>query len=108
MASQPILLLGNLKLYEICQLALSDEIETVRNLSADLFDKIEVFRNNQGLGRAIAASHIGVMKRVVCTNVTDEITLIKPVYERMSEERMRVWDDCMSFSELIVKVECCE
>ena len=105
MADQTILLLGNPKLYETSEPVASGELGAVKSLTADLFDTIDVFRCNHGWGRAIAAPQIGVMKRVVCVNVTDKITLINPVFEWMSDEKMTVWDDCMSFSELLVKVE---
>ena len=105
MAEQEILILGHPKLYEISAPAEHGEINDMQSVSADLFDTIEAFRAKHGWGRAIAAPQIGVLKRVVCMNVGNPVTLINPALEMVGEGTMTVWDDCMSFHELLVKVQ---
>ena len=105
MAEQRILILGHPKLYEISAPAEHDEINDMRSVSADLFDTMEAFQTKHGWGRAIAAPQIGVLKRVACMNVDQPVTLINPELEMVGEGTMTVWDDCMSFPELLVKVQ---
>jgi peptide deformylase len=62
------------------------------------------FRERYGVGRAIAAPQIGVMKRLVYMYILEPVTFINPVLDSKSEEMMEVWDDCMCFPELLVKV----
>jgi peptide deformylase len=105
MATQTILLLGNPKLYEISGPVEHEDLDDVRSVAADLFDTMEAFRRDHGWGRAIAAPQIGVMKRIVRMNVAQERTLINPMLEWVGDEKIMVWDDCMSFPELLVKVQ---
>ena len=104
MAEQEILTLGNPKLYEISARVQHGDISDMRSVSADLFDTIDAFRVKHGWGRAIAAPQIGVLKRMVCMNVGREIALVNPELEMSGDEMTTVWDDCMSFPELLVKV----
>ena len=50
------------------------------------------------------APQIGVMKRLVYLHVVKPVVLINPHFENQSENMIEVWDDCMSFPELLVKV----
>ena len=63
------------------------------------------FRRRYGLGRAIAAPQIGVMKRIIYMNTGEPTVFINPRLTTKSDETMEVWDDCMSFPELLVRVE---
>ncbi|MCP4109632.1 MAG: hypothetical protein GY749_29615, partial [Desulfobacteraceae bacterium] len=63
------------------------------------------FREKHGAGRAIAAPQIGVMKRLIYMCINEPVVFINPVLSNKSKEMMIVWDDCMSFPDLLVKVE---
>ena len=105
MAIQRILQLGNPRLYEESEPVLEEDLETVRALAIDLHDTLMEFRRQYGIGRAIAAPQIGVMKRVIYMCLADKSTLfVNPGLVDKSRGLMEVWDDCMCFPELLVKV----
>lgn len=105
MAIRQVLLLGNPMLYGISQPVSEEEVDAMRYVVADLHDTLMDFRKRYGAGRAIAAPQIGVMKRLLYMCVNNVSTVfINPKLEDKSEERMEVWDDCMSFPDLLVKV----
>ena len=105
MAIRQILLLGNPQLYEESEPVLEEEMETIKSVVVDLHDTLMNFRKQYGAGRAIAAPQIGVMKRILYMSIDDVSTVfINPRLEDKSEEMMEVWDDCMCFPDLFVKV----
>jgi peptide deformylase len=63
------------------------------------------FRAKYGAGRAIAAPQLGVMKRLVVMNIDHPIAFYNPVLFNESEEMMELWDDCMSFPNLLVRLK---
>ncbi|MHA1926281.1 MAG: peptide deformylase, partial [Candidatus Thorarchaeota archaeon] len=105
MTVQDILLLGNPCLYEVSKPVLKEELPTVQSVIQDLHDTMMEFRRKYGAGRAIAAPQIGVMKRVIYMHIDKPIVFINPVLDSLSEEMIQVWDDCMCFPELLVKVK---
>jgi peptide deformylase len=104
MTVQDILLLGNPRLYEVSMPVLKEELPTVQSVIRDLHETMMEFRRTYGAGRAIAAPQIGVMKRVIYMHIDEPIAFINPVLDNLSEEMIEVWDDCMCFPELLVKV----
>lgn len=66
---------------------------------------IREFREAYGRGRAIAAPQTGLLKRVICLNIEKTPVLINPVIEEASDEMIDIWDDCMSFPDLSVRVK---
>ena len=100
-----ILLLGNPKLYEISQPVKHSELAELKEVVNDLHDTLVDFRERYGAGRAIAAPQIGVMKRLLYMFIDKPVVFINPELRDMSSEMMTVWDDCMCFPELLVKVE---
>jgi len=104
MAIREILLLGNPGLLEKCEPIQSDEIEFAKSVGQDLRDTIQVFRVKHGWGRAIAAPQIGIKKQIVFMEVDNPIIFINPVISEPSTEMMEIWDDCMSFPQLLIKV----
>lgn len=105
MAVRDILLLGNPQLYEIGQEVNQQELESLKPAIADLHDTMMAFRKKWGAGRAIAAPQIGVMKRLIYMHIDRPVVFINPFFEDKSEALFEVWDDCMSFPELLVKVQ---
>jgi peptide deformylase len=105
MAIREIRLLGNPGLYEICDPIKREELHTLDPIIQDLHDTLVRFRNQHGAGRAIAAPQIGVAKRLIYMNIKEPIVFVNPVLDQRSTETMVVWDDCMCFPDLLVKVE---
>jgi peptide deformylase len=104
MAIRKILLLGNPRLYEISSPVQKEELENLKGLFTDLHDTLMEFRNRYGKGRAIAAPQIGVMKRVIYIHVHRHQIIINPVITDKNSEILELWDDCMSFPNLLVKI----
>lgn len=64
------------------------------------------FRKIEGFGRAIAAPQIGSLIRMIAMNLDgQELTLFNPVIINRTVETMTMWDDCLSFPDLMVCVE---
>lgn len=104
MPVRDILLLGNPKLLESCAPVREVDIDILRPVVQDLHDTMMDFRATYNAGRAIAAPQIGVMKRLVYMHITEPVVFLNPQIVDPSEEMMTVWDDCMSFPDLLVKV----
>ena len=105
MAVKEILLLGNPKLYEVCKQIKKDELTEVKSVIEDLHDTLIDFRQKHNAGRAIAAPQIGYMKRLVYMNIDKPIIFINPILDILSADMFEIWDDCMSFPDIIVKVK---
>lgn len=104
MAVKDILLLGNPKLYEESIPVNKGELIQLQPEINLMFETILDFRKKYGVGRAIAAPQIGLQKRIICLNIDSPIVLINPDLSELSTEIFEVWDDCMSFPNLLVKV----
>ena len=102
-----ILLLGNPALYEISEEVKEEELELLRPVFEDMFDCIRGIRRDYGFGRAIAAPQIGVRKRLSCMLTDQPRVIINPTLEPVGDELMELWDDCMSFPKLLVRVRRC-
>jgi peptide deformylase len=73
---------------------------------ADLRDTLHEFRGTHGFGRGISAVQIGEPLRIIYIELDGvPLSIFNPVLESMSEERIRLWDDCFSFPDLLVQVE---
>ncbi|MTI65497.1 MAG: peptide deformylase [Firmicutes bacterium] len=105
MAVREILLLGNPKLYEVSKEVKSKEINNLSPIIKDLHDTLMDFRKKYNAGRAIAAPQIGVMKRIIYMYLDKPFVFINPLIVKKSDELMNVWDDCMSFPYLLVKIK---
>lgn len=77
-----------------------------RLLVRDLCATLREFRRSHGFGRGISAVQIGEPKRIIYLEFAGApYALINPEFERQSEEKLRLWDDCFSFPDLLVYVE---
>lgn len=99
-----ILLLGNPALYEISEEVKEEELELLQPVFEDMFDCIRGIRRDYGFGRAIAAPQIGIKKRLICMLTDQPRVIINPTLEPVGDELMELWDDCMSFPKLLVRV----
>ncbi|MGE5498020.1 MAG: peptide deformylase [Syntrophothermus sp.] len=104
MAVKELLLLGNPKLYEKSEYVKSEELSEIKSVVEDLHDTLMDFRAKYGIGRAISAPQIGVMKRLIYMHTDRPIVIINPELTFRHNGTMEVWDDCMSFPDLLVKV----
>jgi peptide deformylase len=105
MPVKEILLLGHPKLYEICTPVLPEEGPSLKPVVQDLHDTLMDFRSKYKAGRAIAAPQIGVMKRLVYMCIDKPVVFINPELDQKSTDTFELWDDCMSFPDLFVKVK---
>ena len=104
MAARDILLLGNPSLYTISEPVMEKEVPQLGPVISDLHDTMMDFRAEYNAGRAIASPQIGVMKRLIYMHVDRPVVFLNPVIQDKSPEMMEVWDDCMCFPDLLVKV----
>ena len=104
MAVKKVLLLGDPRLYEASALVTREELESLRPVVTDLHDTLMDFRNRYGAGRAIAAPQIGVFKRLLYMYIDRPVVFINPSLEFVGDEQIELWDDCLCFPELLVKV----
>ena len=78
--------------------ALAPELTSLHRTLAD-------FRREHGLGRAIAAPQLGIMKRVIALNLgATPFALINPIITWRSPGTFPVWDDCLSVPDCVVRV----
>ena len=104
MAVREVLRLGHPSLYEKSEWVKKGEVPRLGSLVRDLHDTLTDFRNRYGAGRAIAAPQIGVMKRIVYMHIEKPTLFLNPILDRKSRDKIEVWDDCMCFPDLLVKV----
>ena len=104
MAVREIILLGN-PVLRIKSKNVNKITETVRQTISDLDDTLQDFRKKHGFGRGISAPQIGVSDRIIFLNIGKSLVLINPRIVGRSRETMRLWDDCFSFPDLMVKVK---
>lgn len=105
MAVREILLLGNENLYKISKEVTKDEIDKAKKVVTDLHDTMMNFREKYGFGRAIAAPQINELFRIIYMNFDgSSIAFINPRLEFKDNEKFEMWDDCMSFPGLEVKL----
>lgn len=100
-----ILLLGDPRLYEKCAPVAREELPELTPIIAGMANAVLEFRQKYGAGRAIAAPQVGVMKRLIVMNIDGPIAIINPEIVEKSDEMMELWDDCMSFPNLLVRLQ---
>ena len=100
-----LLLLGDPRLYEVCTPIVPDEKSLVSGWVADLHNVMQEVRAKYGFGRAIAAPQLGIMKRLIYMNIDKPVVFINPELVNLSDDLFELWDDCMSFPNLLVKVK---
>ena len=100
-----LVLLGDSRLYETCAPVLKSELPLVTGWVSDLHNVMAEIRAKYHFGRGIAAPQIGVMKRLVYLHLNGQpLVLINPELIQPSAATFELWDDCMSFPNLLVRV----
>lgn len=70
-----------------------------------LVETLEAFRARWGFGRGIAAPQIGVAQRFIALNLGQgPFIVVNPEITWASAETFTMWDDCMCFPHLMVRV----
>ena len=107
MPVRTVLQLGDPQLREKCAKVANPGAREVRDLVRDLADTLAHWRAETGYGRGIAAPQIGVLQRVIFLKLPDAEPwpLINPEIVRRSEEKIVVWDACLSFLSIFMQVE---
>jgi peptide deformylase len=107
MAIRTILQLGNPKLREIALPVTDPSSKEIAELIDDLADTLAFWRATTGYGRAIAAPQIGVNARVLLLQIpgAEPWPFINPVITARSQEKIVVWDACLSFLSIFMQVE---
>ena len=102
--SHEILLLGDPRLYQISQEVTQEECSNLQPIISAMHTAMMDFRKHYKRGRAIAAPQIGIMNRIIYMHIDKPVVFINPEFTWKSPEYIELWDDCMSFPDLIVKV----
>ena len=100
-----LVLLGDPRLYEVCAPVQKSELPLLSTWVADLDNVMKEIRAKYNFGRAIAAPQLGIMKRLIYMNIDKPCIFINPELTYLSEETFELWDDCMSFPNLLVKIK---
>src|SRR5215471_20884447 len=106
MPVRTVLQLGDPQLREKCARVADPGAREVRELVRDLADTLAYWRAETGYGRGIAAPQIGVLERVIFLQLpgAEPWPLINPEIIGRSEEKIVVWDACLSFLSIFMQV----
>jgi len=78
------------------------ELEAEKKLLQDVLD---AFREEFGFGRAMAAPQIGVLRQMIALHLDDKrFVIFNPTIIWQSDETFTMWDDCMCFPSILVRV----
>ena len=102
---QDILQLGHPLLYEVCEEVQQSELPLIDGWVANLANAMKEIRETYNFGRGIAAPQLGIMKRLIYIDMDKPTVIINPEMTEQSEEMFELWDDCMSFPKLFVRVQ---
>lgn len=107
MAIRTILQLGDPTLRQSCMTVADPASSEIGDLVRDLADTLAHWRAETGYGRGIAAPQIGVLQRVIFLKLpgAEPWPLINPEIIGRSSEKIVVWDACLSFLSIFMKVE---
>ncbi len=105
MAVKNILMLGNPLLHKVSSPVSPEELPGLLPAINEMFETVIEFRKIHGAGRAIAAPQLGLHKRIICLNIDNAVEIINPEISDLSSEVFEIWDDCMSFPNLLVRLK---
>jgi peptide deformylase len=107
MPVRSILQLGNPVLRQNSSRVADPRAVEIRELVRDLTDTLAHWRAETGYGRGIAAPQIGVLERVILLKLPgrEPWPLINPEIVERSDEKIIVWDACLSFLSIFMQVE---
>jgi peptide deformylase len=102
---EEILLLGDPALRKVCKPVKNFKSESFKMDASRLIRALEQFRAEHGFGRAIAAPQIGILQQMIAVNLGDgPFLLVNPKVTVISGDSFTLWDDCMSFPWIMVRL----
>ena len=100
-----VLLLGDPRLRERSREVEAFDDPAVVTARDALVETLRAFRRRHGFGRAISAPQIGVRLRMIAVNLGEgPFFVVNPAVTWLSDETFTMWDDCMSFPGLLVRL----
>jgi len=107
MAVRTILQLGDPRLREVALPVEDPSTPEIAALIKDLADTLAHWRAATGYGRGIAAPQLGMRQRVIFLQLPAEKPwpLINPKIVERCDEKIVVWDACLSFLSIFMQVE---
>jgi peptide deformylase len=107
MAVRKVLQLGDPVLRQKATQVTNPAAPEIRELVGDLADTLAHWRAETGYGRGIAAPQIGVLQRVIFLQLPGQKPwpFINPEIVARSEEKVVVWDACLSFLAIFMQVQ---
>jgi peptide deformylase len=107
MAVRTVLQLGDPGLREIAKRVEHPCAPETRALVEDLADTLAYWKKTTGYGRAMAAPQIGSALRVIFLQLPGARPwpFVNPEITEHSEEKIVVWDACLSFLSIFMQVE---
>lgn len=107
MAICEVLQLGDPRLREVAHRVANPAAVDVASTVRDMADTLAHWRKTTGYGRAIAAPQLGVRQRIVFMQLpgAEPWPFINPEITAASNEKMVVWDGCLSFLCIFMQVE---
>jgi peptide deformylase len=107
MPVRPLLQLGDPLLREKSLPVADPTSQEIQDLVNDLAETLAHWRSSTGYGRGIAAPQLGVLRRVIFLKLpgVEPWPLINPEIVECSEEKIIVWDACLSFLSIFMQVE---
>ena len=107
MSIRPVLQLGDPVLRQKAVPVGDPTAPEIHALVRDLADTLAHCRSMTGYGRAIAAPQLGVRQRLIFLQLPGEQpwALVNPEIIERSEEKVIVWDACLSFLSIFMQVE---
>src|SRR4029077_18547035 len=107
MAIRTVLQLGDPGLREMAKSVEDRSAPEIRALVEDLADTLAYWKKTTGYGRAIAAPPIGSALRVVFLELPGAwpCPFVNPEITERSEEKIAVWNACLSFLSIFMQVE---
>ncbi len=107
MAVRTVLQLGDPGLREVAARVADPTSPEIHSLIQDLADTLAHWRASTGYGRGIAAPQIGAAKRVIFLQLpgSEPWPLVNPEITWRTEEKIVVWDGCLSFLSIFMQVE---
>jgi peptide deformylase len=107
MPIRPVLQLGDPLLRQTAVPVEDPTAHDICILIQDLADTLAHWRSATGYGRGIAAPQLGVLQRVIFLKLpgAEPWPLINPEIIERSEEKIVVWDACLSFLSIFMQVE---
>jgi peptide deformylase len=107
MPVRPIVQLGDPTLRQKSFPVADPAARDIHDLVRDLADTLAHWRATTGYGRGIAAPQLGVLQRVIFLKLpgVEPWPLINPQIIAASDEKIVVWDACLSFLSIFMQVE---